>query len=201
MNEGASKLQKINKQAAEYTSKALCKLIERPVEVKIVRTAVEDIKELSPSIDAEDMVAGVYLPITGDVKGAALLIFPQDMTFTLCDYLMEKQPGTTRKLNKLDEAAIKEVGNQVCGSYFTVLSNELEIRVVEHVPDFSFAMFGSIIEQIITKFSVGIDKAMVIEVTIKIKQHDFTGYLLLLFELDALKAILGGGFSEYINGY
>lgn len=194
MNESMDRFEKINVMAARNTSRALTKLVDQPVEVKIIGTEVKEMKYLSPAINIEDMVAGVYLPITGDVRGAALLVFPQDMTFTLCDYLMEKQPGTTRKLNKLDEAAIKEVGNQICGSYFAVLSNELQIRVVEHVPDFSFAMFGSIIEQIITKFSVGVEKALVIEVAITIKKHDFRGHLLLLFELDALKAILGNEF-------
>ena len=185
------KLEQINKEAADKASAALSKLIDRPVEVDISKAEVKKVEQLSPLIGIEDMVAGIYLPVTGDIKGAALLIFPKERAFILSDLLVKRPPGTTRKLTLLDESALKEVGNIIAGNYLTVLSNMLQIKIVEHTPNFSFDMFGAIVSQIITQFAEKTENALIIEIEFTINPETFKGYFLLLFEVEQFKAILG----------
>lgn len=186
-----TKLEQINKEAAEQASGALSKLIDRPVEVTISKAEVKKVENLSPLIGTEDMVAGIYLPVTGEISGAALLIFPKDTAFMLSDLLVKREPGTTRKLTPLDESALKEVGNIISGNYLTVLANMLEIKIVEHIPNFSFDMFGAIVSQIITQFAEKAENALVIEIEFTFKPETFKGYFLLLFEVEQFKAMLG----------
>jgi len=174
-------LQSINKIAAANASKALKKLFKKDVELKIPRARVEHIKKLKPVIDPEEMTAGIYLPVSGDVKGAALLVIPRDAAFALCDILLKKE-SSTRKLTRLDKAALKEVGNIICGQYFTVFSNELKIKIIEHIPNFSYSMFGAIISDIIARFSQLSDEALIIELNIIFKPKVLKAYFLLLFE-------------------
>jgi chemotaxis protein CheC len=149
------------------------------------------------------MVAGIYLPVTGDIKGAALLILPKETAFILSDLLVKRPPGTTRKLTPLDESALKEVGNIISGNYLTVLSDILQVKIVEHIPDFSFDMFGAIVDQIITKFAQKTENALVIEIEFVFKPETLKGYFLLLFEIEQFKAI-GGAlkafFDDFIEG-
>ena len=187
-----NKLQDINKEAALNTSAALTKLIGQPVSVVISNPEVKDVKELSPTIGAEEIVAGIYLPISGDVQGAALLIFPKETTFTLSDLLVRRPPGTTQELTELDKSALKEVGNIITGNYFTVLGNRLQVKIIENIPSFSFDMFGAILNDIIAKFVQKAEKAIVIEVEFIFKPTKLTGHFLLLFELGQIKAIMGG---------
>ena len=187
----ADMLHQVNEKAAESASRALSKLIDRPVEVGISRADVKRVENLSPLIGQEEVVAGIYLPVTGDIKGAALLIFPKETAFTLSDLLVKREAGTTRKLTELDESALKEVGNIISGSYLTVLSNMLQIKIVEHIPNFSFDMFGAIVSQIITDFAQKTENALVIEIEFLFKPEKLKGYFLLLFEVEQLKAMLG----------
>jgi len=192
----ADMLHQVNEQAAASASGALSKLIDRPVEVGISKADVKKAEDLSPLIGPEEVVAGIYLPVTGDIKGAALLVFPKETAFALSDLLVKRQPGTTRKLTELDESALKEVGNIISGSYLTVLSNMLQIKIVEHIPNFSFDMFGAIVNQIITDFAQKMENALVIELEFLFKPETLKGYFLLLFEVEQLKAMLssvGGG--------
>ena len=186
-----NKLQEINKQAATNASKALSKLIDRPVSVDILKTEIKKVEKLTPIFGPEEIVAGIYLPVTGDIKGAALLLFPKEIAFTLSDLLVRREPGTTRRLTELDESALKEMGNIVSANYFTVLSNMLQVKIIEHVPSFSFDMFGAIINQIIAKFAQETEKALVIDIEFAFKPAKLKGYLLLLFRLEELEAILG----------
>ncbi len=188
-----NELQEINKQAAVNASRALSKLIGRTVSVDISKAEVKNVEKLTPIIGQEEIAVGIYLPVTGDVKGASLLIFPKETAFTLSDLLVRREPGTTRKLTELDESALKEVGNIISGNYFTVLSNKLGVKIIEHIPRFSFDMFGAIIGQIITKFVQEVEKALIIEIEFIFKPITLKGYFLLLFRVEELKAVLGEG--------
>jgi len=186
-----NKLKEVNEQAAVNASEALSKLIDRKVEVEISKTEVKKVECLSPLIGLEEMVAGIYLPVTGDINGAALLIFPKETAFVLSDLLVKREPGTTHKLTELDKSALKEVGNIISGNYLTVLSNVLQVKIIEHIPNFSFDMFGAIVSQIITDFAQKTDKALVIEIEFTFKPETFKGYFLLLFEVEQFEAMLG----------
>ena len=183
-------LNQINKHAAESSSRALSKLIDRPVGVGMSRADIKKIEEFDLLIGQEEVVAGIYLPLTGDIKGAALLIFPKETAFTLSDLLVKREAGTTRKLTELDESALKEVGNIISGSYLTVLSNMLQIKTIEHIPNFSFDMFGAVVSQIITDFAQKVEKALVIEIEFLFEPETIKGYFLLLFMVEQLEAIL-----------
>lgn len=199
-----SKLQEINTEAAIDASNALSKLIDKPVSVGICTAEVKKVEELSPIISPEEVVAGIYLPVKGEIIGAALLIFPKETAFTLCDLLVGREPGTTRKLTELDRSALKETGNIICGTYFAVLANTLRIKLIEQVPNFSFDMFGAITTQIITEFAQNAEEALVIELEFLFKPATLKGYLLLLLNLDKLRPMLRGGglrepFMEYVQ--
>ena len=185
------KLQEINKDAALNASRALSKLIDRPVDVQVSEAGVKKVEELAPIIGPEEIVAGIYLPVTGDIKGAALLIFSEETAFTLCDLLVKREPGTTRRLSGLDRSALKEVGNIVSGNYLAVFSNMLQVKTIEHVPSLSFDMFGAIVSQIITNFAQKAEKALVIEIEFIFKPVALKGYFLLLFELEQIDVVLG----------
>ena len=186
-----NKLQEVNEQAAANASEALSKLIDRQVEVEISRTEVKKVEDLSPLIGPEEIVAGIYLPVTGDINGAALLIFPKETAFVLSDLLVKRVPGTTHKLTELDKSALKEVGNIISGNYLTILANVLQIKIIEHIPNFSFDMFGAIVSQIITDFAQKTEDALMIEIEFTFKPEILKGYFLLLFEVEQFKAMLG----------
>lgn len=197
-----TKLQEINKQAALNASGALSKLIGRPVSIGISKAEVKRVEEVSPFIGPEEIVAGIYLPVTGDIKGAALLIFPKETAFTLSDLLVRREPGTTRKLTQLDKSALKEVGNIISGNYLAVLSNTLQVKIIEHIPNFSFDMFGAIVSQIIAKFAQSSEKALVIEVGFTFKPVTLKGYFLLLFRMEEFDAFVrGGDFRELFGDF
>jgi chemotaxis protein CheC len=184
------KFQQINEQAAARASDALSKLIGRPVGVNVRKTEVRKIEELEPLVGIEDVVAGIYLPVTGDIKGGALLVFPQDATFALSDLLVKRPAGTTRKMTELDESAIKEVGNIISGNYLTVLSNTLQIKIIQHLPSFSFDMFGAIASQIITEFAQKTGNALVVEIEFTFNPETLKAYFLLLFDVEQFSVIL-----------
>ena len=185
------KLQEINKHAALNASRALSKLIDRPVDVRVSEARVKKVEELASIIGPEEIVVGIHLPVTGDIEGAALLIFPEETAFTLCDLLVKREPGTTRRLSGLDRSALKEVGNIISGSYLAVFSNMLQVKTIEHIPSLSFDMFGAIASQMITNFAQKAGKALVTDIEFIFKPVALKGYFFLFFLLEQIDVVLG----------
>lgn len=187
---GQAKLTKMTDEAAEFASSALTKLSGENVTVNVSKAEIAKIQREFPDIGPESIVAGIYLPISGDVKGASLLIFPEKIAYTLCDVLVRRSLGTTHKLTELDISALKEVGNIICGSFLTVFSNTLKIKIVENVPSFSFDMFGAVVDVIIAGFAKSAEDALVIEVKFIFEHAKIKGYVVLIFGLEEMKAIM-----------
>ena len=190
MNVGGGMLNTINKEAAERASQALHKLTGKPVVVEISQAALKPVVEFTKSIGQEELVTGIQLPITGDVHGTSLLIFPRDTALSLCDLLLERPPGTTRNLSELDASALKEVGNIIVGNYLTVLANRLQIRIIEHIPSLSTDMFGAVVDQLTSQLAQRVERAIVLEVHFRLEAVSITGNLILLLAVEALEAIV-----------
>lgn len=193
------KLTRMTDKAAKRASQALTTLSGEKVSVEVSKVEITKVQREFPGIEPETIVAGIYLPITGEVKGASLLIFPEKIAYTLCDVLVRRKAGTTRKLTELDKSALKEVGNIICGSFLTVFSNVLKIKIIEHVPQFSFDMFGAVVDVIIAEFAQRAEEALVIEVRFVFEHAKIRGYVVLIFGLEEMKAIVkalevGGGY-------
>ena len=187
---GKAKLSKMTDEAAKFASRALTKLSGENVVVEVSKLEITKIQRKFPDIGPESIVAGIYLPITGDVKGASLLIFPEKIAYALADLLVKRVPGTTHKLTELDKSALKEVGNIICGSFLTVFSNTLKIKIVENVPSLSFDMFGAVVDVIIAEFAQKAEDALVIEVKFVFEHANIKGYVVLIFGLEEMKAIM-----------
>ena len=66
----------------------------------------------------------------------------------------------------------------------------LEIKIVEHVPSLSFDMFGAVVDVIIAEFAQKAQDALVIEVKFVFEHADIKGYVVLIFGLEEMKAII-----------
>ena len=185
-----NKLTKMIDEAARNASNALSKLSGQEITVEVLKAEITKIQRKFPDIEPKTMVAGIYFPITGDVKGAALLIFPEKLAYDLCNLLFRRGPEITPKLTELDKSALKETGNIICGSLLTVFSNTLKMKIVEHLPEFSLDMFGAVIDVIIAEFAQNAEDALVIQIKFVFQYSTIKGYVFLFFGLEETKAII-----------
>lgn len=184
-------LTEIAKEATKKASLALLKLSGDEASVEFTKIEVGKIQKVFSKIDPELIVTGVYLPISGDVKGASLLIFPKEIAYALCDVLVKRKAETARQLTEIDKSALKEVGNIVLGSLLTVFSNRLKMKMIEHLPKFSHDMFGALVDQIITQFIQKAEEVLTIELLFNFKSTThIKGYVFLIFGTEEIKVLI-----------
>ncbi|MEA1904927.1 MAG: chemotaxis protein CheC [Candidatus Hadarchaeota archaeon] len=177
---------------AGHASKALSELIGQRVDVGVPIATTAPLTQLPETLGGrEELVVGVYLPVTGDLEGSVLLVFPQRSALTLADLLMKREVGTAKTLEDLDKSALMEVGNILAGHCLTAISKFLGIKLVEHIPDLARDMVGAVIGSVVVKFSQRAEQALVIVVELTTKEKvKIESYFYLLFGREESQAIL-----------
>jgi len=175
----------INAPAAEAASRALARLTRRPATVKLLNANLVRLPEDRPGLDREELVVGVYLSIVGGLEGAALLCFQEQKAVFLTGMLVGDDSGGTR-LSVMDESALMELGNIICGNYVTELSNSLDAKVLPGLPHFARGMFGSMLEQVVARHALDTQVAVLIDVELDLPAGIMLGHLLLCFKMDPL---------------
>lgn len=176
------KLEEINMRAAFNISMALSKLFSKSVEVKILKTDVVKSLMPIPDFNLNSSVAGVYLPLTGDVKGVAIVAFPEENAIILSELLLKKELGTTKKLDEMGISALSEVGNIITGSYFTIIADMMQAKIVEHIPQFKLQKFSELLTEVVTKFVEKFGLALAIEMELLFAPKRMKAYLVFLLE-------------------
>lgn len=185
-------LREIGHIGACHASKALSKFIGQRIEVGVPFATVAPLTELPEAVGSrEELVVGIYLPVSGVLEGSILLIFPQESALTLTDLLMGREVGTTKALEEMDRSALMEVGNILAGHCLTALSQFLGIQMVENVPDIARDMVGAVIDSLIVKYSQKAERALMIVVELSTKKKvKIESYFYLMFGREESQTIL-----------
>lgn len=175
-----------NAPAAAAASRALSKLTRRPATVKLLDARVFRLSQDRPDLNPAELVVGVYLSINGSpLKGAVLLCFPELKAAALTDLLVGTPSREPARLKDMDESALKELGNIICGNYMTVLSNRLDVKVIPGLPQFVRGAFGPLCEEVVALHELA-ESALVIDVELDLPAGRTLGHLLVCFETDPL---------------
>jgi chemotaxis protein CheC len=97
----------------------------------------------------EDLVAGVYITVEGDLPGHALLVFPYESALILVDILTAKPIGSTKRLGEMEESVIQEIGNIVTSSYLTALSDFYRCSMLPSPPSIAVDMAAAVIDSVL----------------------------------------------------
>jgi len=185
-------LREVGHMGAQHAATALSKMIGQTVKAKLLAarmTSLDDLPELVG--DRETMVSGIYLPVTGDISGSLLMVFPQKSASILVDVLLRKKLGTTKKLSEMDKSALSEAGNILAGNCLTALSHILGMHLVEHIPDSAHGMVGALIDNVAIAFGQKAERALIIQVELSTEAKiKVVGYFFLLFALKEAHAML-----------
>ncbi len=185
------RFEQISEQAALNASTALSRLVGRPVVVKLSQVEVKAVGDIVWGIDGEETGVGVCLPVTGAVRGEALLFFPMDDAIGLADCLLSREAGVSEELGELELSALKEVGNIVTGAYMTVLSDVSGVRLLEQVPSVERGKFNDVLSDVLAQLSERVERAVVMSIDFLFTQPALKGYWMVLLELADLESIFG----------
>ncbi len=104
--------------ATQYIAGGLSEMTGQPIHAAPPQVRLVPFTHVFPcGGDPEAVAVGVYLQLHGGLPGWTLLSLTMPLALRWADYIMGKEPGTARRLDRLHKSVLGEVGN-LSASYF-----------------------------------------------------------------------------------
>lgn len=184
-------LKELGNIGAGNATTALAQMIGTKVDMAVPQVRLLDFKDVGDMMGgAEQIMAGIYLKVEGDIDGSIMFLLEQHSARHLVSkMMMQEETDTDEPLDDIQMSALKEVGNIIAGSYLNSLAQMTNLKMIPSVPYLAIDMAGAILSVPAIEFGVMGDSMLLIE-TQFFDEIKLSGYFILLPDLDGYAKIL-----------
>ena len=182
-------LKEIGNIGAGNATTALAQMLNCKVDMAVPQVKLIEFKELGDMMGgAEQIMAGIYLGVEGDITGRIMFLLKKEAAKHLVNKLMGVDGGT-EEFSEMELSALKEVGNIITGSYLNSLSMMTNLKIYPSVPDLAVDMAEAILSVPAIEFGTMGDKILLIQ-TKFFDETALDGYFILIPDMESYSKIL-----------
>ena len=142
-------LKEIGNIGAGNATTALATMLQSKVEMRVPQVRLLEFSEMGRLLGGEEQVmAGVYLAIDGDITGSIMFLVKEEVARHLVKKLLgDLAPGdyTEGVMSDMEMSALKEISNIIIGAYLNALSSMMNLTITPSIPDLCVDMAGAIL--------------------------------------------------------
>lgn len=182
-------LKEIGNIGAGNATTALSQMMGTDVDMKVPDVKLMEFKEVGTTMGGEEqIVAGIYLAVEGDITGSIMFIQKKESAKKMICKMMGTE-SCSDELDEMERSTLKEIGNIITGAYLNSLSTLMNMTIYPSVPDLCIDMAGAILSVPAAEFGVLGDKLLMIKNEFG-SDTDLSGYFLLVPDEESYKKIL-----------
>jgi chemotaxis protein CheC len=168
---------------------ALAQLLNCKVDMKVPQVRLLEFKDVGTLIGGEEQImAGVYLVVEGDITGSIMFLLEIGSAKHLIGKLMGMEvQGDV--LGEMELSALKEVGNIITGAYLNSLAMITNLKIYPSVPDVCIDMAGAILSVPAIEFGTLGDKILLIQSQF-MDEVELNGYFIMVPDIESYGKIL-----------
>ena len=194
MNIAKEDIEKINVIAnvgIANAAESLSMILDKNISISIPEVEIIPIKNIAKEIGSIDTVyVGVFMPLSGDVKGAVLFSFTEESGFELIDMLYGLSTGKTKKLDQDGESALMEVTNIIGSSMINTFAEKISLTIRPDIPTIIHDYIQSTIDSILLQNNITGEYALSFNTFFYYHDDRVLGRLLILSEAESLKKMI-----------
>ena len=182
-------LKELGNIGAGNATTALATMLQTKVDMSVPQVRLLKFPEVGAILGGEEqIVAGVYLAISGDITGSIMFLVKEEVAVHLINKLMGSE--TARDLQgELERSALKEVSNIIVGAYLNALSGMTNLRITPSIPDLCIDMAGAILSVPALEFGELVDEMLLIQ-TQFYDEMTIDGFFIMVPDMDSYQKIL-----------
>jgi len=182
-------LKKVGESGATSAAHGLSKMLGRKINVEVPEVKFIDYRNVPASLGGgESIVAAIYFHVLGALSGSVVLVFPFKEALQLARWLVGGRKE--KRLNRLAQSALKELGNITAGSYLTALSEIGRMRLIHSVPGFTLDMLQASLDGILALEAFKAEQLIVLRAEFMADKRRIQGHLLFLPDPQGLSSLL-----------
>ncbi len=180
-------LREIGNIGAGNATTALAQMLGCKVDMAVPQVRLLEFSEVGTIMGGEEQImAGIYLMVEGDITGSILFLLNKESARKLVSKLMGMEV-TGDEPTEMEQSALKEIGNIITASYLNSLSMLTQLVIYPSVPALSIDMAGAILSVPAIEFGTMGDKLLLIQTQFF---EGLDGYFILVPDLDSYDKIL-----------
>ncbi len=181
-------LKELGNIGAGNATTALASLLQCKVDMKVPQVLTLDFKDVGTLLGGEEQVmAGAYLAVEGDITGSILFLVKKDIAIHLVKKLMGDM--ASEDFGEMERSAFKEISNIITGSYLNALATLTNLTIYPSIPDLAIDMAGAILSVPAIEFGIMGDKIILIQSQIS-DDIDIDGYFIMIPDMESYEKIL-----------
>lgn len=182
-------LKELGNIGAGNATTALAQMLQCKVDMKVPQVKLLEFDEVGATMGGEEQImAGIYLVVTGDISGSIMFLLEKDSARHLIGKLMGMEPQG-EEFSEMEISALKEIGNIITGSYLNSLSGLTGLKIIPSIPDLSIDMAGAILSVPAIEFGTLGDQILLIETQFS-DDREIAGYFILVPDMESYQKIL-----------
>lgn len=183
-------LKEIGNIGAGNATTALAQMLQCKVDMKVPQVRLLDFQEVGSAMGGEEQImAGVYLLVEGDITGSMMFLLEEKAAHSLVAKLTQMPSNPDGEFTEMELSALKEIGNIIVASYLNSLSMLTNMKIMPSVPDLSIDMAGAILSVPAIEFGELGDKILLIQTQFT-DDVELNGYFILIPDLESYDKIL-----------
>ena len=160
-------LKEIGNIGAGNATTALSTMLGTRVDMMVPKVRLMEFKEVGTTLGGEEqLVAGIYLVVDGDIHGSILFIQKKESASAMVQKLLG-MPSTEDDFTEMELSALKEIGNVITGAYLNSLATLTNLTIYPSVPDVCIDMAGAILSVPAIEFGAISDKMLLIQTDLR----------------------------------
>ncbi|WMC92994.1 chemotaxis protein CheC [Kineothrix sp. MB12-C1] len=182
-------LKELGNIGAGNATTALAQMLQCKVDMSVPQVKLLDFQDVASLMGGEEqLMAGIYLGVEGDISGSIMFLLEKDSA----RHLVSKLMGMTLDgddFSEMEMSALQEVGNIITGSYLNSLSSLTGLSIYPTIPSLAIDMAGAILSVPAIEFGTLGDKILLIQ-TQFFDEIQLDGYFILIPDLESYGKIL-----------
>ena len=182
-------LRELGNIGAGNATTALAQMLQCKVDMSVPKVGLLEFKEVGEAMGGEEQImAGIYLGVEGDIAGSIMFLLEKDSARFLVSKLMGMQLEGDY-FSEMELSALKEVGNIITGAYLNSLSAITNLKIFPTIPDMTVDMAGAIMSVPAIQFGAVGDRMLLIQ-TQFFDEVAIDGYFILIPDMESYSKIL-----------
>lgn len=181
-------LKELGNIGAGNATTALASMLQCKVDMTVPQVRLLQFSEVGALLGGEEQImAGIYLAIDGDIKGSIMFLVKEDVAAHLIQKLMGTEVCNLE--GEMERSALKEISNIITGAYLNALSSMTNLTILPSVPDLAIDMAGAILSVPAIEFGELGDEMLLIQTQIY-DEMAIDGFFIMVPDMESYQRIL-----------
>ena len=186
-------LKELGNIGAGNATTALSQMLSLRIDMKVPKAELLEFSEIGEAMGGEEQImAGIYLSISGDITGSIMFLLEEKSAHELVAKLMGMSAGDFvegQPFNEIEQSALNEIGNIIVGSYLNSLSMLTNLKIIESVPSLAVDMAEALLSVPAIEFGMVGDQMLLIQTSFS-EDTELNGYFVLVPDLPSYTKLL-----------